>query len=281
MCVKIGRSLLPFWAKGVGNTGGKPGTSNVWGLDDALPQVGDNIITTVKGNRRRGCEGKQTDGRKHLHFLFFNKLEWNPSVFLWGVWSSWKVRHPAKKKKKKTTHSRGRNCEERYISSNQTLPCPSNRAEVDRRVATVALSEGLEPCYSAAAATGNKVCGLQTTGLKKNGSRLHKENENTRAFQISLLLAMVVFNKGEKKSDCRKVKEPQQQHLICDLSSGVVVCIKSKKKKLAQIHTEIWDPYTLNIKQPRFLLDCAGSCAGSRLTMCSCVCGRVLRHVCL
>lgn len=34
-------------------------------------------------------------------------------------------------------------------------------------MASVALSEGLEPCYSAAAATGNKVCGLQTTGLKK------------------------------------------------------------------------------------------------------------------
>lgn len=45
------------------------------GLGGVSPQVGDNIITTVKGNRRRGCEGKQTDGRKHLHFLFFNKLE--------------------------------------------------------------------------------------------------------------------------------------------------------------------------------------------------------------
>lgn len=34
---------------------------------------------------------------------------------------------------------------------------------------------------------------------KKNSSRLHKENENTRAFQISLLLAVVVFNTKEKK----------------------------------------------------------------------------------
>lgn len=75
MCVKIRRGLLPISAREVGIQAENPAPPLRGGLGDASPQVGDNIITTVKGNRRRGCEGKQTDGRKHLHFLFFNKLE--------------------------------------------------------------------------------------------------------------------------------------------------------------------------------------------------------------
>lgn len=95
---------------------------------------------------------------------------------------------------------------------------------------------------------------------------------------------MVVFNtKGEKKSDCRKVKEPRQQRLLCELSSGLVVCKKKRRKKKNCSPDSRRDLRSIHIKYKTTPFP-AGVCrqlCRRCVRVRACVCGRVLKHVCL